>query len=209
MKYDRAIATSVPFDRSDSSVAQRVVFVKTLSWSLMLIGSLAMIWTVARWYVEGDRLLGGPCLFISISASLILLGILIRTEWQRFGIWMSTALVGQAATLQMIDAGRRIHFQHYRQISEVFTTDPLPLLLLVLHSVTMAAAAIYQRKAILEDLKKRIGLFRAMLLFGFLLFATAAVTPDLRVYFTSLVIGSVVTFAGLTNVYLLCEFRPA
>jgi hypothetical protein len=205
MKYDSTIATNLLFGRSGSSVTSRIANSKMLSWALILIGSIGIMWTLVDWYVEGDHLFGRPPFFVSLGASSIILGSFVRTKWQNFGIWTSSALIGQAAMLQMIDAGRRVHFQHYRQVSEMFTADPLPLMLFVLYSTAMASAAIYQRKSILDDLKKTFAPFRAVLLFGFLLLASTAVTPDLRVYITSLAIGGVVTLTGLINVYFVAN----
>src|ERR1044071_2293653 len=60
------------------------------------------------------------CFFLSAAAALCLLAWMVSKKWENFGIWMSLAIIGQAATLQTIDAGRRLHFQHYRPFDVPF-----------------------------------------------------------------------------------------
>src|SRR5689334_5480523 len=45
---------------------------------------------------------------LSASIGLLFLGCLINSEWRAFASWASLGLIGQAAALQMIHAGRHI-----------------------------------------------------------------------------------------------------
>src|SRR6202140_2013823 len=53
-------------------------------------------------------------LALAVAAAGVLFGFTAATGRRHFGRWLALALVGQAAALQLIDAGTRIHFQHYR-----------------------------------------------------------------------------------------------
>ena len=53
-------------------------------------------------------------LFFSLAAALAIVASALGTRWLRAALWGSVLLAGQASTLQFLDAGRLIHFQHYR-----------------------------------------------------------------------------------------------
>jgi hypothetical protein len=56
----------------------------------------------------------------------------MKDKLRKFAFWFVLALVGQAVALQMIYAGPRIHYQHYRSFSWLLTkTHPLLLIFLM------------------------------------------------------------------------------
>src|SRR3982074_1741694 len=71
---------------------------------------------------EGD-LNGHFVLVLALAGAGVLFGFTVGASWSRCGRWLALALAGQAAALQLIDAGTRIHFQHYRLPPEALT-DP-------------------------------------------------------------------------------------
>src|SRR5690242_4514783 len=71
---------------------------------------------------------GSLCLPLSVGMGLIIVGCTITGRWKKPALWFALALVGQAVSLQMIDAGRLIHYQHYESLNELVTgTGPLLL----------------------------------------------------------------------------------
>src|ERR1051325_2062228 len=62
----------------------------------------------------GGGLNGVFALALAAAIAILLAGWTARTWWAGAGRWLSLALAGQAAALQLIDAGIRIHYQHYR-----------------------------------------------------------------------------------------------
>jgi hypothetical protein len=72
---------------------------------------------------------GAICLPISLAAALATLGAAWRSSWRRAALWFALALVGQAAALQMIDAGTRLHYQHYRPLGWLAAHRPWLLVL--------------------------------------------------------------------------------
>ena len=60
---------------------------------------------------------------LAAATAAALCGWTARSAWAGSGRWLALAIVGQAATLQLIDAGIRIHYQHYRLPSQAID-DP-------------------------------------------------------------------------------------
>src|SRR5690349_12610682 len=46
-----------------------------------------------------------------------------HSSWARSGRWLALAAIGQSASLQLIDAGILIHYQHYRLLPQAIA-DP-------------------------------------------------------------------------------------
>lgn len=60
---------------------------------------------------------------LALAAAALLAGWTSFTQWASCGRWLALALAGQAAALQLVYAGIRIHYQHYRLPAEVMP-DP-------------------------------------------------------------------------------------
>jgi 4-amino-4-deoxy-L-arabinose transferase-like glycosyltransferase len=153
-------------------------------------------------------LTGRFCLPLAIGASLILIGGLTRSGWKDFAGWLALAVTGQAVSLQMIDAGRLIHFQHYRSLSELLNKEPLLLVFFATQTV-LVALGIGRR---LITIKKWLGKTFArwqLLVIALLMFVSgAAVTRDASVYLTSLFVAAFVQFVSLANIVLLIWSVP-
>lgn len=131
----------------------------------------------------------------------------VRSRWYSTAAWSGLILLGQTASLQMIDAGRLIHFQHYRSISELVEHYPTALMLFGLQFVCVGFGTWLRRGGIGDWLKKfKWWQLAATLLF--LTFASAAVTPDASIYLTSLAIGGFVQLTSIANIILLVASIP-
>src|SRR4029079_7223953 len=86
-------------------------------------GVLLITWIVLGNHFRDSEnfLTAKSCLPFAASLGLIFTGSLIGSKWKHFAFWSSLGLIGFAASLQMIDAGRLIHFQHYRSFSELLS----------------------------------------------------------------------------------------
>src|SRR5581483_557411 len=105
---------------------------------LLLVLALASLFWVStdRHYRDSDGFpLGTICLPIIASISVLVLAWSLGTLWQRFAVWFSIALVGQAVALQWIDAGPLIHYQHYKPLDVVAVQSPWLILFVFLQSV--------------------------------------------------------------------------
>ena len=76
------------------------------------------------------------CLPLACSIACLPLGWALDRRWRRFCLWIALALLSQAAGLQLIDAGPRIHYQHYLGWDELLAgTNRLLLAFLGLQTV--------------------------------------------------------------------------
>src|SRR5262245_8716584 len=115
---------------------------------LIVTGGIAFI----MWAIFGSEfrdsegfVTGTFCLPVSVGVALITLGCTIAGQWKRATSWFALALVGQAVSLQMIDAGRLIHYQHYKSLNQLLTgTGPVLLLFLGIQ-VTLVTVGVGKR----------------------------------------------------------------
>ncbi|MDR4496971.1 MAG: glycosyltransferase family 39 protein [Candidatus Scalindua sp.] len=79
---------------------------------------------------------GGFCLPVSIGISLIIYGCAISGRLKRAAFWFALAIVGQAVSLQLIDAGPFVRYQHYKSFHNILT-ETNPILLFFLSAQTI------------------------------------------------------------------------
>ncbi len=92
---------------------------------LFVVGATCVTWPLVDplFRNKENDLMGLVCLPISIGAAAIFVGIAIGSTWKRAVIWFSIAMVGQAVSLQLIDAGWQLRYQHYRTIPNIFESS--------------------------------------------------------------------------------------
>lgn len=89
-----------------------------------------------QFYDSEGFLAGTSCLPISLGVGLLLLGCFFRTECWQSACWFTLALAGQGSSLQLIVAGIKPGFQHYKPVQAiVMNTHPLVLGILVLQII--------------------------------------------------------------------------
>lgn len=178
---------------------------------LILLGLTLLVWaSLSEYFRDNEKALTGKfCLPLAASVGLILMGCLVCSKWKGFAFWLGLALVGQAASLQMINAGHLIHFQHYRSLSELLSKDVL-LLVLFASQIILVAFGIRKRlPAIKAWLNKTFARWQLIVIVIFLLFSGAAVTKDASVYITSLLMAAFIQFISLANILCLAWSVPS
>lgn len=175
------------------------------------LGVGLIIWaTVSDHFWDNEQALTGKfCLLLAISFGLILVGCCINSKWRGFACWLGLAFVGQAASLQMIHAGRLIHFQHYRSLVDLLNKDVLLIALFAFQTTLVAFGIGKHLPAIKVWLDKTFVRWQLIVVTLFLLFSGAAVTPDVSVYLTSLSLATLVQFISLANILLLTWSVPS
>lgn len=160
------------------------------------------------WNDERTFLNAKFCLPLALSFALVLVGSLVNTSWSGFAGWSALAFIGQAASLQMIDAGRLIHFQHYRSFGELADKDAAPMIFLALQIVPVAVGIGKKKSIIKAWFAENFKVWQLIAIALFLTFAGAAVTPNFSIYTTSLLIAAVVQTVNLANIILLVWSVP-
>jgi 4-amino-4-deoxy-L-arabinose transferase-like glycosyltransferase len=185
--------------------------ISTLSILLWAFGLIVIVWAGLSDNFRDDEgmVVGKFCLPLAIGAGIILLGCLAKDKYKNFAGWLVLAIVGQAASLQMIDAGRLIHYQHYRSLSDLINKEPL-LLILFAAQTLLVAFGIGRRWAVLNEWLDKTFARWQLITIAFLMFvAGAAVTRDASIYLTSLFIAGLVQFINLANIVLLIWSLPS
>jgi hypothetical protein len=158
---------------------------------------------------EGD-LSGRFAAAIAAAAASAILCLTARSAWACFGRWMALALAGQAAALQLIDAGILIHYQHYRLPSQALA-DPVFRWALVVVSVQTAfvvRALTVRRRAIhnwLQKPRRLTCLAAGILICGCV---AAAVSRDQRFFLQEVSLAAFIQFMNAGNILLAAWSLP-
>lgn len=177
---------------------------------LISAGCSLILWaSLSGNFRSGENILtAGFCLPLAFGLGLMTVGGFINTRLKSFGFWLSSALIGQAVSLQMINAGRFIHFQHYRSLTELLGQDAFLLIVLAIQTVFVAFGIGRRRTAIINWLGENFKLWQLISIAAFLILAGAAVTRDVSIYATSLLFAAVVQLVNLANIVLVALSLP-
>jgi len=145
---------------------------------------------------------------LSAGVGLAFLGAVVGTKWPAFAAWFCGALVGEAAALQLIGAGRLIHFQHYRLPSELLEHHGFELILVVVLTIIVGNSIRAHFLEIWRWLRREVGTWKLVVAMIFLALASAAVTPDVRIYSFSLAMGAWIQIVSLGAVILMVWSVP-
>jgi hypothetical protein len=83
-----------------------------------------------------DSSVGVP---VATAVALLLVGWAVARPLKSFSFWFALALIGQAVTLQLIEAGPSLRFQHYIPFDRLFAqTQPFLLAFLTLQTLLVS-----------------------------------------------------------------------
>jgi hypothetical protein len=155
---------------------------------------------------DGEGALKGSFV-VAIAAALALsvVGLAAGREGMRAALWCALAFMGQAAALQMIDAGVRIHYQHY----DPLRSNRIPaLVFFCIQACIVAAGAWPHVRAAANWLRRNFRLWQlAAIAIGGLTFA-APVSRDRRSFVLELAFGALVQIVNFINVALAVAAIP-
>jgi len=160
---------------------------------------------------DGEGILSGSvCLPLAAGLALAVCGATVAGVWRRFGLWLALTLLGQAATLQLIDAGRRIHYQHYLPLDgNLFQNHLVPLLIVTAQAAIAGTAFVHYRKPFFGWIRAN---FRPWTLFligaGFTLSSTAA-SADPAMHVQETIFGTILQAVNLVTLLMAAASLPA
>jgi hypothetical protein len=207
VRTSKRIGESTAGDRPASPLrpGERGVLERALQLVVFILGVCCTAWAIIdpRFRdVEGFPK-GTVCLPISVGVALIVLAVAVRGRWRSSAFWFALAIAGQAVALQLIDAGNRIHYQHYRPL-----TQPA-LLIFLATQAALVFAGLRSRWAAIRAWTGRH--FRYWQLFGVGLaffLSSATVSPQAPVYVAELFFAAFVQTVNLGNIILLAWSLP-
>lgn len=189
----------------------RIFFTKGIQLLLGSGGIAFIVWAFIdpRFRDSEGFFIGTVCFPISASVALILLGWGIVGRFREFVFWLVLGLVGQAAALQMIEAGKIVRYQHYKPFVRILAeTQPLILIFFFFQIVIVLVAFIRHAKGIRDWLTSRFNVWQ-ILGIG-LVFNLFAATVSLQIprYLSELSFAAFIQSVNLMNIILLVMAFP-
>ena len=115
-----------------------------------------------------------------------------------FLFWTILAIVSQTAALRCIDAGTRLHFQHYRLLA-----SPLYALIILLAQAALVCFGLWKKRGTIANGIHRFGMFRTIGVAIVLLLSGAALSANPPYYVAELAFSFFVQLAAVGNMMLI------
>ena len=181
---------------------------------LLFVAAAALaVWALSssRFRDVESSVTGALCLPLAASIALGVVGLGIGTPWGAAARWFAVALIGQAVTLQMIDAGRRLHYQHYWPVAQLAQNPGTALLLLWLLAQAVAVIIYVARawRPIWMALVTAIGLRRTAIVVLAVAAVAAPLSASPAAYFSELLLSAALQFLSLLTLIPLARSIPA
>lgn len=187
------------------------VIVRLFRFVSSLAGVSVIVWALfeSRFRDAEGFLNGGVCFPISVGVALVILGWAISGRYSKSAFWFTLALMGQAAALQLIEAGPYVRYQHYKTFHYVLTdTSPAVLVLLIFQILAVTGGWIGRWPAIRNWIVHH---FKVWQLFGIgLIFflSSAAASLGISKFITELVLATFIQVVNLGTIILMVCSLP-
>ena len=145
---------------------------------------------------------------LAAGAALLLVSIAGATAFRAAASWMALLLVGQAAALRLVDAGTRLHYQHYVRWSELLRTDALAVAILAAQSAFVAIALARRGSALVSWRRGAMRGWQAALLAILIALLGAALSEDPRAWLGEVALSTLVQAIGIGTIVLAAVALP-
>jgi hypothetical protein len=184
------------------------VWAPRLTFFLCGTASLAWALTASRFRDAEGVLDGNFVLPLALGGAFLVLAGTTSGSLRAFGRWFALALVGQAVALQLIDAGPRLHYQHYRALQDL-TPAGLPLLAFLLAQAALVGLGLRRRgRRLFAWLEHNLGRWRLAALALVFVLSSAALSQQVTTYVADLIFAAFVQIVNLANLVLLASALP-
>ncbi len=175
----------------------------------LAVGVGCLLWTVtgSTWRDAAGELTAAACLPAAIAVAACAVALAMGTPWRRPAMWGSLALVGQAAALQLIDAGPRLHYQHYLPLGELWSRHSGAAAVLVAQTVLVAIGILRWRRTTERrlELPQRGRMIAAVALSAL---TAATVSPSPVRYVAELALAAYIQILAVATVVLAVVAVP-
>jgi 4-amino-4-deoxy-L-arabinose transferase-like glycosyltransferase len=178
--------------------------------SVIGLGLMIGVWAfLDQRFRDGESFLTNPfTLTISLSLALIIFGCALATYWRITAFWFALALIGQAAALQLINAGNLLHWQHYKPFN-IMLSDDLPALLMVITQSIIVLASMRSRwNAIRTCLSQNLRWWQGIGIALVFVASAAAVQRDVRLYAGGVIFAVFIQAINVANLFLIMAAWP-
>lgn len=200
-----SLLTAVPhsgaqaYSRRGIRAAASVIVCAALAWSWFLPG-------LRGWFGPGA---GAACLPAGLAAALLLCVWTAGGPLAKAGLWLALAASGNAAALQLLDAGTRVHYQHLLPWSVLTGRNHIAALCLLL---VQAAAVVWgtgRRVAAFAQWLRRLKPWRLALAAVLCAACSATVSRDPRFFVQELAFATLLQLVNAANIILAVSSLPA
>ncbi len=122
---------------------------------------------------------------------------------KRFLFWLILGLAGQAAALQMVDAGKWLHFQHFRVLESSFA-----VLVVAGAQAVLVTAGLLRFRTPFGWLRQNLHAWQILAVTGFAFLSSAAPSENVSSYLQELVLATTVYLVNAGNVILIIASAP-
>ncbi len=151
---------------------------------------------------------GAVCLPISVGVAALLVAVSYASRLQSTAGWFALALVGQATALQMIDAGKSIHYQHYKALGRFAETPPIVWGLLAAQAAAVAWGGRTTGMAVWVGLRRAFRLWQLALLAVVFVLTSATLSRDVAFYLSEIALATCIQALNLATLLLLIRSVP-
>ncbi|MBP6820346.1 MAG: glycosyltransferase family 39 protein [Acidobacteria bacterium] len=180
------------------------VGIKVQQFICGLLAIACLIWSLtdSRFRDAEGFVRGGVCLPIATAVALGLLSYALGKAWRTAAVWLAVALVGQAAALQMIEAGQHIKYQHYRPLGVLLASSPWLLALLALQTVAVLIGFRGRWGQVKSWFSRNYKFWQLAGLALVFFITTATVSREVRLYVQELPLAAFIQTINLLNLIL-------
>lgn len=180
------------------------------AWTMAFTGPLLFVYAfVDSQFRDTEGYLDARFMLpVSIALACGVLAWSASKPWRYSGAWLSLAIVGQAAALQLIDAGSRIHYQHYKMADLFSASNALPLVLIGLQSLFVAIATLRYKNPAISWIQSTLRNWQIAAIAVCLVIFSATLSPTVPFYITELLFAGFLQFVNLANFILVIYALP-
>ncbi len=196
---------------AEATTFQRINPALIFSAVLFISGGLLIFWSCfdARFRNSENDFTGLVCLPVSAGIALLINVLTVRTEWRKAGFWFGLALVGKAVSLQMINAGAGLRYQHYKSVGQIFgELSPVIWGFLIFQTILVFFGIVFLRKRLWNWVKPNFKIWQALLVAAFFLIPTATVSENISFYIQEWLFAGFVQTINLGSLVLFAFSIP-
>jgi hypothetical protein len=132
----------------------------------------------------------------------------IFNKFWGFALWVGLALVGQAAALRMIDAGPRLHYQHYLSLGDLYKDQPVFLAVISLQAICVIVGLLRRRKTILRWTRENFRTWQIIFILVIFFITNVALSRSISDYISEIILAFTIQLINLGNFILIASTIP-
>ena len=179
-------------------------------WTAALLVPLLFTWAfIGNPFRDSEGFLDGNFMFpVAIALACVVLAWSAGKPWRISGAWLALGIVGQAAALQLIDAGPRLHYQHFITADLLSTTNGVFFSLIVMQALLVYAELIRRRQQLIVPIRTSLKWWQiAGIAFSLVIFSTT-LSPTIPAYAKELLAAGFVQTLNLFTIILAVASLP-